>query len=386
MLRRRRAIIADERGLVLVFVALGFLAFVSAAMLAVDVGMFMVARTQAQNSADAGALAGAVALVFDDYTDHSATGAAVQSALGAARLNQVMGNSVSVTPADITFPAQDEVQVNVFRTSDRGNPVSTLVASFFGIAAVDIGATATAEAAPANASTCVKPWAVPDKWSEQQTPPWDETDEFNVFYENGPNASSPLPNPDIYIPADQEGYTGYDSNPTGPDFGRQILLKAGNPNQAISPGHFFPTALPPDSGASWYEQNITGCWPSVMQIGEMFPMEPGNMVGPTRHGTDALIDQDPSAYWDDGDERVISSYHPSPRTVVVPVFNPMAYEQGRQGGRVDIQVANLVGFFIEGMVGNNVLGRLVPMTGLIRSTGGDPVPDGSFLRAIRLVE
>ena len=60
MLRWRRAIIADERGLALIFVALGFLAFVSAAMLAVDVGMFMVARTQAQNSADAGALAGAV--------------------------------------------------------------------------------------------------------------------------------------------------------------------------------------------------------------------------------------------------------------------------------------------------------------------------------------
>ena len=126
-----------------------------------------------------------------------------------------MGDSVSVTPADITFPAQDEVRVNVFRTSDRGNPVSTLVASFFGIVAVDIGATATAEAAPANAATCVKPWAVPDKWSEQQTPPWDETDEFNVFYENGPNDGSPLPNPDIYIPADQGEYTGYDSNPTG---------------------------------------------------------------------------------------------------------------------------------------------------------------------------
>ena len=195
MLRWRRAIIADERGLALIFVALGFLAFVSAAMLAVDVGMFMVARTQAQNSADAGALAGAVALVFDDYTDRSATGAAVQSALGAADLNQVMGDSVSVTPADITFPAQDEVRVNVFRTSDRGNPVSTLVASFFGIVAVDIGATATAEAAPANAATCVKPWAVPDKWSEQQTPPWDETDEFNVFYETDPTTAARYPIP-----------------------------------------------------------------------------------------------------------------------------------------------------------------------------------------------
>ena len=42
---------------------LGFLAFV------VDLGVLMVARAQAQNSADAAALAGAVARAFDETTD-----------------------------------------------------------------------------------------------------------------------------------------------------------------------------------------------------------------------------------------------------------------------------------------------------------------------------
>ena len=44
------------------FVAVGFMGFFAASMLAIDVGMLMTARSQAQNSADAGALAGACEL------------------------------------------------------------------------------------------------------------------------------------------------------------------------------------------------------------------------------------------------------------------------------------------------------------------------------------
>jgi Flp pilus assembly protein TadG len=57
-----------------VFIGLSMMAFVSASMLAIDVGMLMTARSQAQNSADAGALAGATALLYDSYTDRSAGG------------------------------------------------------------------------------------------------------------------------------------------------------------------------------------------------------------------------------------------------------------------------------------------------------------------------
>ena len=88
----------------LVFVGVGFMAFLAATTLAIDVGMFMTARSQAQNSADAGALAGAIALYFDDYDDRSTGGPAVQSAMVAARENQVIGAQVSVTPPDVTFP------------------------------------------------------------------------------------------------------------------------------------------------------------------------------------------------------------------------------------------------------------------------------------------
>ena len=114
------------------------MAFLSATMLAIDVGMFMVARSQAQNAADAGASPSCSATL----------GPAVQSALAAATANPVIDYDVSVTPAHVTFPPGDRVRVNVFRTGGRGNPVSTLVAFYFGITDADVEATATAEAPP----------------------------------------------------------------------------------------------------------------------------------------------------------------------------------------------------------------------------------------------
>ena len=54
---RLRNLARSEDGFSLTFVALGFLAFLSVSMLAIDLGMLMTSRNQAQNSADASALA-----------------------------------------------------------------------------------------------------------------------------------------------------------------------------------------------------------------------------------------------------------------------------------------------------------------------------------------
>src|SRR3954464_12099643 len=94
----------DERGMSFVFVGVGFMAFLAATTLAIDVGMFMTARSQAQTSADAGALAGALALYFDDYNNRGTNGPAKQNALAASRGNQVINRTVDVQPADVTFP------------------------------------------------------------------------------------------------------------------------------------------------------------------------------------------------------------------------------------------------------------------------------------------
>ena len=108
--------------------------------LVMDYGVFWAARRQAQNSADAGALAGAIALAFDDPTDFSDTGAAKLSAHAAAIANKVFGDAPdnNIT-TDVTFPVCPDgsgspcVKVDVFRTSARSNPLPTFFARLLSI-------------------------------------------------------------------------------------------------------------------------------------------------------------------------------------------------------------------------------------------------------------
>ena len=370
----------DERGMTLVMVATGMVAFLSATMLAVDVGMMMVARTEAQNAADAGALAGAVALGFDDYDDRSATGPAVRNAIaaGSAVENGVINVQASVLPEDVTFPTINQVRVRVQRSGVRGNPLTTFFAPMFGVDTVNIGAEATAEVSPANAMTCVKPFTIPDKWIERQTPPWDPTDTFEVF----DNKGKPLADPDVYIPLGQPGYTGYNANT---DKGALVTLKAGQGSQ-ITPSFYFPYSIGGVSGANEYEWNIANCNTFVMDFDDLMMAEPGNMSGPTRAGIEALIAKDPLARWDTYENKVISSMHPSPRVVAIPLFDPVYYETGKTNGRnADIKVVNYLGFFIEEMQGNDVVGRVTPVSGILAGNGG-PAPTGTFPIAIVLVK
>ena len=61
----------DERGVSTMLIGFGMVGFLGATVLALDTGWWLVARTQAQNAADAGALAGAVALVYNDFDDRT---------------------------------------------------------------------------------------------------------------------------------------------------------------------------------------------------------------------------------------------------------------------------------------------------------------------------
>ncbi len=161
----------DERGMTMAFVAMGFMAFLTATTLAIDVGMYMSARSQAQNAADAGALAGAIAIGFNDFNNRNVGGPAVSAAISAAQANVMIGAAPSVLPADVTFPNDPagnptRVKVAVYRNSERDNEIPTIFGKIFGVDSVNIAATATAEASRANAMTCVKPFMIPDKWQE----------------------------------------------------------------------------------------------------------------------------------------------------------------------------------------------------------------------------
>jgi Flp pilus assembly protein TadG len=385
MTKRLQRLGKDESGMTYVFIGLGLMALLSASMLAIDVGMLMTARNQAQNSADAGALAGATALAFDNYNDRTPTGPAVTSALAAARANQVMYGQVSVNPADVVFlndPSgqNDRVKVTVYRQAARGNAVATLIARFFGTATADIGATATAEAAPSNAMTCVKPFTIPDKWIEKQTGPWDPDDSFDVVDKKG----NPVVPADVYIgPEDPANYTGYNAER---DAGLEIILKADNGTK-ISPSMYQAWDMPLyNSGGADYRTNIATCNTTVMGYGELIAAEPGMMTGPTAQGMQDLIAKDPSAYWDNYNKKVVSSMRPSPRVIAIPLFDPVYYDTGkRNGNNASLKFVNYLGFFVEEMQGNLVKGRVTPIGGL-RKGGMGPAPETAFPRAIRLVQ
>ena len=376
----------EEDGFSLVFVGLGFMAFLAVSMLAIDVGMLMTARSQAQNSADAGALAGATALVYNDYDDRTPTGPAVRNARAAALGNKVMGKNVDVQNSDVTFPlspagVNNRVKVDVFRTVARGGgadgsdpdggAIPTLIAKYFNIASADISATATAEASPADAMTCVKPFTIPDRWLEMP----------------GSRGST---NEDAFTMGTDVYRDPYSTNPTGYDAERDkgmlLQLKANNDSK-IAPSFYYPwDMVGDDRGADDYRWSIGNCNVDIMGFGDYFVAKPGNMVGPTKQGMQDLIDRDPDARWDTGTNTVVSSMKPSPRVVAIPLFDPVYYFEGKMNGRTaSLRFINYMGFFIERMNGDEVVGRITPIGGLRKglTTGAPPA---AFPKVIRLVQ
>lgn len=367
-----------------IYVGMSFMAFFAATTIAIDVGMFMTARSQSQNSADAGALAGATALVFDDYDNRSASGPAVTSAISTALGNDVIHSDVSVMASDVTFPLSPEgynnrVHVNVFRTSDRGNPVASMIGPIFGVPTANVSTGATAEASPANAMTCVKPFTIPDRWKENTNPPWTTSSLFER-YDGDPYTL--FPSADEYFPPGHPEYAGY--NPTR-DKGLLMVIRAGTGGN-IEPSFYYSWAMPGGTGGSWYRDNIAGCNDTEVTLGMDIIQEPGSMVGPTNAGIDDLIAMDPSAYWDTANNRVVSTMHPSPRVFPIPLFDPDYYQKGKVSGRpADLRVSNWLGFFVTHRVSNEVYGRITPITGIIKG-GVGPSPNDVFPKVIRLVE
>ena len=394
---RLRKLSTDEAGFSLVFVGVGLLGFVAVSMLAIDVGMLMTARSQAQNAADAGALAGATSLAFDDWDDRSAGGPAVTSAIAFSKANPVMQGQVSVLPEDVEFlndPVSGDanrVRVTVYRTAARGNPVSTLIAQYFGISTANVAAVAMAEASATNAMTCVKPFTIPDKWKEIQNPPWDSGDTFDRYSNKGVL----LANPDIYQPqfldiptnhVPNPDYSGYNSEANR---GAQLVLRASTGTN-IQPSFYFSLAMTADTGADDYRWNIANCNTSIYHVGDPLVQEPGNQAGPTVQGVADLIAKDPGAYWEDSPCNCVKgsafAERKSPRIFPIPLYDPDYYDYGKQTGRVaSLVTANWIGYFVERIQGSSdIYGRIIPIGGIRDKTSTQGT--ASMPKAIRLVQ
>lgn len=406
----------SERGAVLIHVAIGIVVLIGFLTFVVDYGVMWVGRGQAQNAADAGALAGAVAMAFDPngWTDRSATGPARTSARQMAVANWVMGQAPNVNMAsDVYFTDQPAdmcpadangltgcIRVDVYRNQARGNPLPSIFGQAFGITAHGVRATATARVAVADSSDCLKPWAIPDKWIdnydvtnpvETNPPQWTEDDAFELHSgNNGP----PLANPDVYIPPSSSGPgSGFT---VAADLGTRVVLKTGSPSSSLSPGVFHPVRIPRYDGESQggdeYRENIATCAGVPIGVGDVLESENGNMIGPTRQGVNDLIALDPNAQWDSGSNAVINSCATatpscgrSPRIVAIPVFDTATYYTTNRQGLPTFTIVNILGFFIDRMQGNDVVGYLTEMPGLVRGATAPIDPQASFLAQIQLI-
>ena len=393
----------SERGAILVQVAISLLVLMGLSTFVIDYGVLWLSRGQAQDAADAGALAGAIARAYDDFANPPAVnGKTDQSAHKAAQANDVW-NAAPTTQVSFNCPAGVAgscVKVDVYRDGRFG---STTLPSLFGnllnISSQGVWATATARFANANTTNCMRPWAVADKWTHVVNPAL----EYDHWTKQGNNLVELDPH-DNYIPADASGPgTGFHLGPPLPDDrGAEQILKVGNASSdPITPGWFLAVDLPDGvggylTGGNNYRANIASCLGNPVRIGDYLPTETGNMVGPTRQGFLDLVATDPNASWNG--TTVAGSCAPtcagtSPRIVPIAIFDIDDFQRRNitndwsvcPGGGSCIHVVNILGYFVDHMQGQDVVGYLMTLPGEF-VTGGPSVGGGaSFLTVIQLV-
>lgn len=420
MYQRLRAMLPEEGGGVIVLVALSMAVLLSSMALAIDVGLLMTARSEAQRVADAAALAGASAFLdpaYDPVTKPSQAQAEAEkrvydwAALNVVR-NQAI-DSAEVVPEVILSEAK--VRVTVLRQD-----IPLWFSGLFGVKHWSVMARAAAEAAEAGApSDCVKPFAIPDLWDEAT----EDTNENRIMdfgiqtnagrgQNGGPNEVWAY-NPDLgdsYDPSTAWGsyYRDYMEDAQGnvydQDHGRRIPLHWGQPGQG-GVSSWWGKWVVPGSGSSGTGVGIdamrdamVSCYKTDTVIGTSVETQNGISNVPVHESVQELIDQDRDAYWDDdsngvaypdgSDSPYLANPRLSPRFVTVAVVHP----EDVGTGKTDMRLVNWATLFLEDPLREYPEARPAqeaPITArLVRwGEGHAPAPNsGSLIKVLRLVE
>lgn len=412
---------ASERGAVLVHTAFALLALVAFTTFVADYGVLWLSRRQAQNSADAGALAGALALAFDDPTDHTSAGLGKKNAHQLATTNLVYGGAPDVdidNDIEILCPGCANqcpngspntcIRVDVFRNQARGNPLPIFFGGLVGLSQQGIRATATAEITGANSIRCLLPFALADRWSDNTD---NNIDDVSFPGDSNTGTDGWTPN-DVFegattTPSGADFYTApYVDNHTGwtvaGDYGRQMIVHAKH-NQ-FSAGWSNIVNLPGSVGNDDTRYDIAYCNPTPVGIAAedetcsgyspggttvaqaaagCLGVQTGWAQGPVGQGVStggggdtSLVDQDPTAVWSDsvnagpgglaggvvdGNGELNMN---SPRIRPIVVFDITHYMNNSGcpsggGSGCTVKVVNIVGFFVEGVCSDvKAAGRL----------------------------
>jgi Flp pilus assembly protein TadG len=385
--------LSSEHGATLVHVGIMLVGVVVLSAYVVDYGVMWASRRQAQNAADAGALAGAISRINEDQSANPSTtsGPVYQSIVNTAGFNPIWGENPPPAAVAIDWNCPDGttncVHVDVFRDGTHG---STVLPTFFmrmaNIQSQGTRAHAIARIVAANATGCMRPWFALDRYTDV----------------NGDGMfTSP---PDVYT----TGATG-----TGYKIPDDIGLAVSFHNN-LSPSGYGQVDV--GSGGRAIKDAVEQCvTDQTYYAGETIGTKPGGTVGPEKQGVDQLIQWDPNAAVRvttdaNGNKKatVVNSCAPacscpgnanslcpngpgvSPRVAVVPVCaptQPACANGGANNGNITIK--EFLSFFIVGdSGGGNTLqidAILLNSAGSMVSSGSPVPPGGAFLETVVLI-
>jgi hypothetical protein len=201
------------------------------------------------------------------------------------------------------------------------------------------------------------------------------------------------------------------------DFGRQMILKDGSVG-TYSAGWALEVDLPNSTGSQDYKWNIQNCNEQPVGIAKQpelcstvnepigcVSVKTGVSQGPTSQGigdlAKGLVGQDSAAHWDSSQNTVVGGGGlSSPRVRPMVVIDINHYVgQGCAGTTCIGKVANIIGFFVEGMCkdvaldpgmgcddpNKDVVGRIVTIPGQYVVGTGNVEESAAFVKIVRLV-
>jgi Flp pilus assembly protein TadG len=406
-----------ERGAVLVHAAVAITGLLAFSALTVDLGSMWVIRAQAQNAADAAALAGTVSLAYVNPTDMEAARAASRAIVAAHRVwgETVAPSAVVVTtetcPAGSPAVTGHCVNVTVGLGAAHGTPLPTFFARLVGGTATNVRASASGKVLTGNSTTCLRPLAIPDAWHDRVDTPndgaWTDTELDTDHFDGYDAEGSAADDTDYYRPPDA-GTPGTGIT-VASMVGHRIVRRIYNPVSGLPiPANAllaFDLSRPGMEGnldqetLNRYSANLETCPGVPMAIGASVSSFEVHRSAYTVDPLRQLIDSDGSAYWDVARGQVVSALGVSPRIITIGVADPQAFSQQRRVAPEDesatlptvpLRLTNLVGFFVEsvrdGALGyGEVTGVIVPVPGRFDQSAPLITADAAFLRSVALV-
>jgi len=384
--------LSSERGATLVHVGITLLGLILFSGFVVDYGVMWESRRQAQNAADAGALAGAISRINEDQSANPSTtsGPVYESIVNTVGFNPIWGLAPPPNTVAMDWNCPDGttncVHVDVFRDgTNNSTTLPTFVMKMANIQSQGTKAHAIAQIVGANGTGCLRPWFIIDKYTDAN---------------NDGQYASP---PDIYTPG--IGGTGWQ---VPGDIGTTVAF-----HNNLSPSGYFQVDV--GSGGRSIKDAIEQCvTDQVYWIGEQIGTKPGATSGPETQGVNDVISWDPNAivqisYNADGTKKatVVNSCAPqcscpgnpnsvcpngpgiSPRVFVVPVCAPTESDCALGGqNNSQITITKFLSFFMVGTSGSgsnlDIIVTLINSAGTLVSGGSTP-PSGAFLQTVVLV-